>query len=74
MRLNETKKQRIMTIAQQLNITEFPFEIKDQSGNLIYFENATGYWSKREYDVDGSEIYFENSEGEVLKIKPNKHK
>jgi len=55
------------TIAQQLGIKDFPFEIKDKNGNKIYFENSDGYsdgyWSKREYDSNGKEIYFENSEG-----------
>ena len=31
------------TIAQQLNITEFPFIIKDENGNRIYFEYSDGY-------------------------------
>ena len=51
------------TIAQQLNITKFPFEIKDEKGNEIYYENSTGYWSKRQYDDKGNEIYYEDSTG-----------
>ena len=51
------------TIAQQLNITKFPFEIKDEKGNEIYYENSTGYWSKRQYDDKGNEIYFETLNG-----------
>ena len=27
------------TIAQQLNIKEFPFEIKDENGNVIYYDS-----------------------------------
>ena len=50
-----------MTIAKQLKIKEFPFEIKDSEGNQIYFENSDGYWTKREYDSDGNQIYWENS-------------
>ena len=30
------------TIAQQLNIKEFPFEIKDKNGKEIYYENSYG--------------------------------
>jgi hypothetical protein len=52
-----------MTIAQQLKIKEFPFEIKDSEGNLIYFENSSGYWAKREYDSNGNRIYWETSDG-----------
>ena len=51
------------TIAQQLNVKEFPFEIKDKNGQQIYFENSKGTWLKHEYDQNGKEIYFENSHG-----------
>ena len=51
------------TIAQFLNITTFPYEIKNDEGNPIYSEDSYGYWSKREYDANGNETYFENSDG-----------
>jgi len=51
------------TIAQQLGIKDFPFQIKDKNGKQIYYETSIGYWSKSEYDSNGKEIYFENSEG-----------
>jgi hypothetical protein len=51
------------TIAQQLKIKEFPFEIKDSNGNLIYCETSYGYWVKREFDSNGKEIYCETSDG-----------
>ena len=51
------------TIAQRLKITEFPFIIKDKNGKEIYYENSSGYWSKRQYDQTGNEIYYENSDG-----------
>jgi hypothetical protein len=49
------------TIAQQLNITDFPFEIKDDRGNLIYVESKDGHWSRWEHDSEGKEIYYQNS-------------
>jgi len=61
------------TIAQQLNITYFPFTIKDKNGNQTYFENSNGYWFKREFDSNGKEIYFENSDGDILDNRPKKH-
>ena len=51
------------TIAQQLNITEFPLIINDKHGNKIYHEDSDGYWNKKEYDSEGRELYFENSGG-----------
>ena len=58
------------TIAQQLNVTEFPFEIKDKNGNVIYCENSDGYWYKSEYDSNGNEIYFEDSVGYIVDNRP----
>ncbi len=52
-----------MTIAQQLKIKEFPFEIKDSKGNKIYWEDSNGYWEKYEYDSEGNRIYLEDSKG-----------
>jgi hypothetical protein len=58
------------TIAQQLNIKEFPFIIKDKNGNLIYSEYSTGYWYKCEFDSNGNRIYFEDSDGEIVDKRP----
>jgi len=57
------------TIAQQLNVTEFPFEIRDKKGNKIYYEDSDGFWQKREYDKNGNEIYYEDSYGSWWKNK-----
>jgi hypothetical protein len=51
------------TIAQQLNIKDFPFTIKDKNGNTIYFETSDKLWSKTEYDSNGNQIYYEGSNG-----------
>jgi hypothetical protein len=51
------------TIAQQLNVTEFPFIIKDKNGREIYHEDYNGYWIKMEFDSNGKETYYENSNG-----------
>jgi len=59
-----------MTIAQQLNITTFPFEIMDNQGRLIYFEESYGYWEKAEYDQNGNQIYYENSNGRIIDNRP----
>ena len=51
------------TIAQQLNVKEFPFIIKDKNGNQIYWEESDGEWDRYEYDSNGKEIYYEDSDG-----------
>jgi len=51
------------TIAQQLNVKDFPFTIKDKNGKEIYFENSNEWWRKWEYDSNGNEIYWEDSTG-----------
>jgi len=58
------------TIAQQLNIKTFPFEVKDENGNILYYEKSNGYWGKYTYDENGNEVYYENSEGEIRDNKP----
>lgn len=51
------------TVGQFLKVKTFPFVIKNEQGNEIYFENSTGYWAKREHDNQGNQIYFEDSTG-----------
>ena len=51
------------TIAQQLKIKDFPFVINDKDGNVIYYENSTGFWVKKEYDSNGNGIRYEESNG-----------
>jgi len=54
------------TIAQQLNIKTFPFNIKDSDGKQIYWETSDGYWLKYEW-ADGKEIHYETSDGVWVK-------
>ncbi len=51
------------TIAQFLNVKDFPFQIKNKNGKEIYSENSDGYWHKCEYDSKGKLIRFEDSNG-----------
>ncbi len=51
------------TIAQQLNVKEFPFRIKDKDGNEIYYEASNGFWWKQEFDSNGKIVYSEDSHG-----------
>ena len=55
------------TIAQQLNIKDFPFIIKDKNGNRTYYEDSGGFWIKREYDKNGNQTYYEDSTGAWFK-------
>lgn len=64
---NQAKNQVTETIAQQLNIKEFPFIIKDQNDNVIYHENSDGYWYRKEFDANGNQTYIESSEGDWVK-------
>ena len=54
------------TIAQELNIKEFPFVIKDKNDREIYFETEFGFWRKKEYNKWGFMIYYENSVGTII--------
>lgn len=55
------------TIAQQLNVKEFPFIIKDSKGKEIYHENSKGFWWKNTYDSEGNIIHYENANGHWAK-------
>ena len=61
------------TIAQQLNVKDFPFEIKDKDGRLLYFEYSDGDWERREYDSNGNERYYKNSKGVIIDIRPSEN-
>ena len=58
------------SIAQQLKINKFPFEIKNSEDQLVYIEQEDGYWERYEYDDFENRIYMENSNDywEILKI------
>jgi len=58
------------TIAQQLKVIDFPFEIKDGNGNLIYLEFENQYWAKYKFDKEGNQIYYENSKGKIIDNRP----
>jgi len=55
------------TIAQQLNVKKFPFEIKDDNGKVIYREDSLGYWHKQEFDSNGNKIFDDDSDGNWYK-------
>jgi hypothetical protein len=55
-----------MTIAQQLKVKQFPFVIKNDAGNQIYWEESDGYWEKREFNDNGNQIYFEDNTGRIV--------
>jgi YD repeat-containing protein len=52
-----------MTIAQQLNIQQFPFSIKNEAGQEIYIEDAIRNWVKKEYDEQDRTTRYESSSG-----------
>ena len=56
------------TIAQQLNIKTFPFQIK-VDGKEIYCEDSDGFWVKSEYQ-DGKLVYYEDSNGRIRDNRP----
>ena len=57
------------TIAQRLNIKDFPYKIKDINGKIIYVEDSNGYWVKRKYDQNGNRINYEDSNGSWCKYE-----
>lgn len=41
--------------------------VRDENDNLIYFENATGFWWKKEFDSNNNMILHEDSSGFWIK-------
>ena len=61
------------TIAKELGIKHFPFEIRDKSDNVIYKEWWDGFWVKRKYDSNGKVIFYENSDNFWMKWEWDLH-
>ena len=59
------------TIAKQLNVDYFPFEIYDRYWFLIYYEEEDGKWVRYENDLEGFPVYSEESSGYWIKSKYN---
>lgn len=58
------------TIAQQLNVKQFPLLIRNSKGQEIYWEGSKNYWTRREYDSHGNLIYFEDANGVIQDYRP----
>ena len=68
--MNTLKDFLKLSNGNELNI-EYPVEIKDKDGNIVYSENSDGYWYKSEYDSKGNQTYSENSDGFWVKREFN---
>ena len=44
---------------------EYPIQLFDSRGNLLYIEDADGSWYKKEIGSNGNVIYEENSSGTI---------
>ena len=60
------------TIARFLKVKNFPFIVNDDKGNIIYYEDSDGYWTKYEYDDQSNPIYFEDTNGYWTKLEYDK--
>ena len=57
------------TRAQLLGITEFPFIIKNEKGQILYEENSYGFWYESEYDKNDNLICSKFSDGYWIQNK-----
>jgi hypothetical protein len=57
----------MLTRAQQLGITDFPYKEYDKKGKVTYYERGDGYWWRAEYHTNGFETLVEFSNGLFLK-------
>jgi hypothetical protein len=55
----------IKILKERKNITIY--SVHSSTGLEFYYEDTTGYWSKKEYDSNGNNIYYINHRGEWSK-------
>ena len=48
------------------------FEVYNDKGHKIYYENSNGYWHKSEFDENGNQIYHVDSNGHWVKKEYDK--
>ncbi len=50
------------TIGQMWGVKDFPFELCDKHGKIVYLETSDGSWERWEYDAEGKTVYFKVSD------------
>ncbi len=53
----------MQTFAQELGITEFPYQLFDKNEHLVYDESSNGCWFKKVFDNEGNQIHYSSSNG-----------
>ena len=64
--MNTLKDFLKLSNGNELNI-QYPIEIKDKDGDVVYYENSDGFWYKKEFDSDGNLTYYKRSNGDWFK-------
>ncbi len=62
------------TIAQKIEWdfeADGDFEIRNEDGKLIYYEDSTGYWWSLEADSQGNEIYASSDDNITDNLPPD---
>lgn len=59
-----------MTIAQKANhnFDDGDFELFDENGNNIYWENSEGYWIVQKFDDLNNKLLYKDSDGHYTKF------
>ena len=51
------------------SLLEAKWERDEKEGNVIYYENSDGCWSKSKHNEKGNVIYYENNKGKIIDEK-----
>tara|TARA_R110000787_G_scaffold107045_2_gene214848 strand:+ start:942 stop:1178 length:237 start_codon:yes stop_codon:yes gene_type:complete len=65
--MTEEKFMGIKTISEQLFAKNYPFELYDKHGNIVYYEESSGFWIKNQYSDCG--LWREYTEHNAIKTK-----
>lgn len=56
----------MQTIAEQLEIKDFPFLKKDKQGRIIYLEDENQFWVKFKYNSNGNLTKWQTSKAIII--------
>ncbi len=65
--LKEEEYKLVLSKVYNQPVTIKGYNVYDTDGNVIYFEDSSGFWEKWEFDANGNRIYYENSDGDWVK-------
>ena len=55
----------------RMGVVEGSLALYNERGEVVYYENANGYWARSKYNEAGKQVYYQNSKGSWEKKRYN---